>query len=427
MGVAGFDLEDTAKVLQGVRGAGEGVLQERSQLDSNRNLLGPAGPGELGFEQPRQGLGLAQPPVDVSQCAQGIPIVGPLRQRLPVRPGGSRVVSAPAQCVADAEVPVTSLQGSLARGGRASAQLDQVVVPTRALVEIGQRLGDDAERVAILCRRRENLDGSVHVVQGARAQSGDPDPQGRLRPEPIQLLGVGFAGRLPAGSEGCEPHLENAGEIGVAFLGSELVDQELAGGGVSRIQMEDLLVMDTRPRRIVTSSETELRGPRVKYQRPIRIRCSLELGFQGVQEVPRPLLLLVEPRQGLPDIGVVGVQGGGGLQVQDGVVGIDQAIATQRPEPLSDLEVVLGRSVAEPGHQSVACGLPLAEPLQECVEPALGLCCQRGFAVGERGEQLLGLLLPVQRLFEEFRAFEIQRRSGVRVLLLGRARLDQFA
>ena len=96
LGVAGLDLEDAAKMLQGVRGPGEGALQERRQLHPNRNLLGPARPGELGFEQPRQRLGLPQPPVDVPQRARRIPIVGPLRQRLPVRAGGGRVVSAPA-------------------------------------------------------------------------------------------------------------------------------------------------------------------------------------------------------------------------------------------------------------------------------------------------------------------------------------------
>ncbi len=298
--VAGLDLQDTAKMPQGVRGTGEGALQQRRQLHPNRDLLDAADPGELGFEQPQQGLGLSQAPVDVPQCARSALVIGPFRQHLTVRAGGGSVVATPAQGVAHAEIPVASLQGGLARGGRAFAQLDQVVVATRALVEIGQRLGDDGEGVAFLSRRREHLDGSVHVVQGARAQSSDADPQGDLCLAAIQLPGVGSVGCLPLGLKGCESRLENAGEIGVAFLDTELLDQELAGQRVSRIQGEDLLVVESRPRRIGTISDAELRCPRVKNQRALRIRSGLELGFQRAQEVPGPVLFLVEPRQGLP-------------------------------------------------------------------------------------------------------------------------------
>ena len=426
LGVAGFDLEDTAKMLQGVRGTGEGALQQRCQLHPNRNLLDAADPGELGFEQLHQRVGLSQAPVDVPQSARGTPVIGSFRQHPPVRLGGGGVVAKPAQGVAHAEVPVASLQGCLAGGGRAFAELDQVVISTRALVEIGQRLGEDGEGVAFQGHRREHLDGSVHVVQWARAQRGDADPQGDLRPASIQLPRFASASRLPLGLQGCESRLENTGEIGVALLDTELLDQELAGQRVSWIQGENLLVVDGRPRRIGTGFDTELRCPRVKDQRALRIRPGRELGFQRTQEIPGSVLLLVEPRQGLPEIGAVGAQGGGGLQVHDGLIRIDQAIAAQSSEPLSDLEVVLGRSVAELCHQSLACGLPLAEPLQQRVEPALGFPCHRGLAVGESGEQLPGFILPVQRLFENRRPLEIQRRSGFIVRFFGRARLEQF-
>ena len=42
------------------------------------------------------------------------------------------------------------------------------------------------------------------------------------------------------------------------------------------------------------------------------------------------------------------------------------------------------------------------------------------------GEQLSGFVLPVQRLFENRRPLEFHGRSGFVVLLLGRARLEQF-
>ena len=183
--------------------------------------------------------------------------------------------------------------------------------------------------------------------------------------------------------ESCESRLENARQIGVAFLDAQLLDQELAGQRVGWIQGEDLLVVDSCPHRIGASSDAELRCPRVKGQGALRVRPGLELGFQRSQQILGPVLLLVEPGQGLPDIGAVGAQSSGGLQVRDGVVGIDQAIATQSSEPLSDLEVVLGRSVAELCQQAIARGLPLAEPLQERVESAFGFRRHRGFAVGD--------------------------------------------
>ena len=43
-----------------------------------------------------------------------------------------------------------------------------------------------------------------------------------------------------------EPRLENTGEVGVTFLGAELLDQKLARQRVSRIQGEDLLVVEVR-------------------------------------------------------------------------------------------------------------------------------------------------------------------------------------
>jgi hypothetical protein len=61
------------------------------------------------------------------------------------------------------------------------------------------------------------------------------------------------------------------------------------------------------------------------------------------------------------------------------------------------------------------------------LEPILGLCRHRGFAVSQNGQQADRFVLLVQCLFQERGPFEIQKCSGFGVRLLGRPRLEQLA
>jgi hypothetical protein len=139
--------------------------EQPRQLHPDGNLRGSGAVGDLDLEQPRERLRLAESAVEIAQRGPRTLVVGPLGEDAAVRLGRLAVAPLAREGVAEPRQPARALARLVAGLGGASAQRDEIVHVARALVEVGERLGDEGPGADLAQGRLEHGDRAIRIVE----------------------------------------------------------------------------------------------------------------------------------------------------------------------------------------------------------------------------------------------------------------------
>jgi hypothetical protein len=198
----------------------------------------------------------------------------------------------------------------------------------------------------------------------------------------------------------------------VPSLAGQLVEQELAGARVGRVELDEPLRVLDGARRVVQRVAVEIGGARPEESLAVGVGARAELALERAHEIGRAVALLEEPREALPRLRAPGREHERALEARNRPVAVAQAVAPERGDPLEDLDLLDGCRAVERGLEPGAERVERAGPLEERAEPPLGVRGGGGLRCGD-------VLVRVPRVrgaigfLEELRALELQ---------LGRAR-----
>ena len=249
---------------QCVGGPIQGPRHQLGQLPAQGNLGGAAHAGQLRFEQEGQRRRVAQPATHAAQRGLGVAVVRAVGEGMAIGVGSRGVVAASHPGIADPHLPLAAFHRQVGGLGRPLRDVDELRIAPLALEQVRERLRHQADRFLALGGDRERLDGRVGVVERARLERGDPQPQGDLGPR--VLGGVG------------QPALEQVDQLGVALGALEPFGEVGDRRPRARVEPEHGAVVPLGGVGVGEAVGAECGEPAVERPRALGLGLGLELG-----------------------------------------------------------------------------------------------------------------------------------------------------